>query len=312
MSGYFRLIGSLALLAAVTLSGSAAAYAADTPAAAIEDVDPPTPPHDWFDSGKLLATGGVSEIEGSAGGGLTPWALIAGYGTRDAIGANIHETYVSLPGFTLNTSGLAVGLFDRVELSYARQWFDTDKTGGKLGLGNNYTFHMDIYGAKVKLAGDAVYGQDRWLPQIALGAQYKVNDRRALLAAIGARDNEGADYYLSATKLLLAQSLLINATLRETKANQTGILGFGGKSDSYKLQAEGSAAYLISRKFAIGGEYRMKPDNLGFAREDDWADIFVAWFPTKNISVTAAYAALGEIALQDNQNGAYLSVQVGF
>jgi hypothetical protein len=30
-------------------------------------------------SGKLLLTAGVSNIEGSAGGGLTPWALIGGY-----------------------------------------------------------------------------------------------------------------------------------------------------------------------------------------------------------------------------------------
>ena len=37
-------------------------------------------------SNKLLLTGGVSNIEGSAGGGLTPWAVIGGYGTADEIG----------------------------------------------------------------------------------------------------------------------------------------------------------------------------------------------------------------------------------
>jgi hypothetical protein len=40
------------------------------------------------DMGKLLATGGVSQVEGAGGGGLTPWALITGYGTRDSYGAN--------------------------------------------------------------------------------------------------------------------------------------------------------------------------------------------------------------------------------
>jgi len=34
-------------------------------------------------SGKLLLTGGVSQIEGAAGGGLTPWAVIGGYGTGE-------------------------------------------------------------------------------------------------------------------------------------------------------------------------------------------------------------------------------------
>ena len=36
------------------------------------------------DMGKLTATGGVSQLEGAGGGGLTPWALITGYGTRDS------------------------------------------------------------------------------------------------------------------------------------------------------------------------------------------------------------------------------------
>ena len=42
---------------------------------------------------RLLATGGVMQIEGSAGGGLTPWALIAGYGTREEIGASAFYTH---------------------------------------------------------------------------------------------------------------------------------------------------------------------------------------------------------------------------
>ena len=37
---------------------------------------------DLFDGGKLLATGGVSQVEGAGGGGLANWALITGYGTR--------------------------------------------------------------------------------------------------------------------------------------------------------------------------------------------------------------------------------------
>lgn len=45
---------------------------------------------DFFESGKLLATGGVSQVEGAGGGGLSTWALITGYGTRDAVGGNVH------------------------------------------------------------------------------------------------------------------------------------------------------------------------------------------------------------------------------
>lgn len=266
-----------------------------------------------FDSGKLLATGGVSQVEGAGGGGLTPWALITSYGTEDGIGANAHATYIHLPDFTLRSAGVAVGLFDRFELSYARQAFDTGAAGARLGLGRGFTFHTNIYGAKIKLIGSGVYDQDLWLPQIAAGIQYKTVDRGAIVTALGGRDDDGVDYYVSATKILLERNLLLNATLRATKANQFGILGFGGdKHDNYRLAIEGSAAYLFSRRLAAGVEYRSKPDNLSFAREGDAYDVFVAYFVNKHLSATLAYVNLGPIALQGRQDGAYFSLQAGF
>jgi hypothetical protein len=111
----------------------------------------------------------------------------------------------------------------------------------------------------------------------------------------------------------LAESLLLNATLRATKANQFGLLGFGGDRDrDYSLQFEGSAALLLSRHLAIGAEIRTKPDNLGFAREGNAYDLFAAYFISKNLSATLAFVALGPIARQGDQNGVYLSLQTGF
>ena len=139
------------------------------------------------------------------------------------------------------------------------------------------------------------------------------NDRGNLVRALGAKSDHGTDFYLSATKLFLAQSLLVNATARATKANQFGLLGFGGdKKSSYSTEFEGSLAYLLRRDLAIGVEYRTKPDNLSFAHEDDAWDIFAAWFINKNLSATVAYVDLGDIALQTKQRGLYLSLQTGF
>ena len=263
--------------------------------------------------GKLIATAGLIQIEGTGGGGLAPWARITGYGTRDAVGANVHGTVVRVTNFTLSTLGAAVGLYDRVELSYARQFFDTGGTGRALGLGGGYQFNQDVFGAKLRLFGDAILDQDSWLPQVAVGLQYKVNNRTAVLRAVGARSDQGADFYLAATKLFLAQSLLLNATVRMTRANQTGILGFGGDlSNSYHPEFEGSAALLLSRNWAVGGEYRTKPDNLRFARESDWYDLFVTWLPAKWVSATLAYVDLGSIATRKHQEGVYASLQLGF
>ena len=89
------------------------------------------------------------------------------------------------------------------------------------------------------------------------------------------------------------------------------LLGFGGDAKSGRsLVVEVTAAVLLDRHWAIGYEYRQKPDNLAFAREDDWQDLFVAWFPSKHVSLVAAWADLGSIATLRDQTGWYLSLQV--
>lgn len=264
-------------------------------------------------SGRLLLTGGVSQIEGSAGGGLTPWAFIGGYGTKDEVGANAYYTNVIISDYKLESVGALVGLFDRIELSAARQIFDTQDVGAALGLGRSYKIKQNIFGIKIKLIGDGVLDQDSHLPQISIGAQYKKNRHGDIVRSLKATNDKGVDFYLTATKIFLDQSILINTTFRGTKANQLGILGFGGdKNDSYELQFEGSVAYLLTRQLALGSEIRTKPDNLSVAKEENWGDIFVAWAPNKNVSITAAYTLLGNIALEDNQTGYYTSLQIGF
>ena len=285
------------------LMGMALAAAMTAPAAADE----------LRNGTKLLLTGGVSTIEGSGGGGLSTWATTTGYGDDEGIGANLHGTLVTLPDFEFRTWGVAAAAFDRVEVSYARQSFDTRDAGAALGLGKGFTFNQDVVGVKVVVAGDAVYDQDRLLPQIAVGAQYKKNDRGAIIAAVGGEDDEGVDYYVAATKILLDRSLVLNGTVRMTKANQTGLLGFGGPNgDSYAPEFEGSVAWLASKRLAFGAEYRTKSGNLAFAREDDWMDVFAAWAINKNLSITAAYVDLGDIATFKDQRGFYISLQAGF
>jgi hypothetical protein len=262
---------------------------------------------------KLLLTGGVSQLEGAAGGGLTPWALIAGYGTRDQIGAQAFVTAVGVDDYRLHVVGAAIGVHDRLELSIARQTFDTRAVGAALGLGAGFEIDQDVFGAKLRLAGDAVLEQDRWLPQIALGLQHKRNHRGDLLAAIGATADSDTDVYLSATKLYLSHSLLANATLRYTRANQFGLLGFGGdRRRSRSLQFEGSLAALLRRELAVGIEWRDKPDNLGIAGEDAAWDAFLAWAPSKRWSLTLAFVDLGNIVIADDQRGWYASLQFAY
>jgi hypothetical protein len=275
--------------------------------------------------GKLLLTGGVSSIDGAAGGGLTPWAVTGSYATRGQVGATAFITAIQTQDYALVTHGAAVSWNERLELSLARQAFDAKDNLAPLGL-PGLKLKQDILGVKLRLLGDAVLDSDSWLPQIAVGLQHKRSDagelKPTLYGPLGAKDS-GTDVYVSATKLWLAQSLLVNATLRATRANQNGLLGFGGaQSDATKLQPELSLAWLLRKDVAVGAEFRAKPDHLnrsvlgaGALAEDDWFDLFVAWAPSKHFSLTAAYVDLGRIApaLQPRrQRGAYLSAQAAF
>jgi hypothetical protein len=274
--------------------------------------DEPERSYPLFDQGKLLATGGVSQVEGAGGGGLSTWAVIGGYGSADGLGVTTHETFVTARSFNLNSVGIEAGLYDRVELSYAHQSFDTRNTGQALGLGKGFTLQEDVYGAKVRLFGHLVYDQDSWLPQTSVGVQYKVNAQPDILHAVGAKDADGVDFYAAATKLVLSESVLVSGAVRFTKANQFGILGFGSAAhDSYQPEFEGSAAYLFSKRFAVGADFRTKPDNLGFAEQNAY-DLFAAYFISKHASLTLAYVDLGAIATRRDQDGAYLSLQLGF
>ncbi len=269
-----------------------------------------------FDSGKLILTNGITTIEGSGGGGLATWATISGMGTNRAFGVSAHVTGVELPDFRLDTHGIAIGIRDRVELAYARQNFNTRQVGAALGLGRGFQFNQDILSAKVRLAGDLVYGP-AWLPQVSIGVEHKRSLDAAIVRAVGARSSAGTDFTVSATKLFLGASVLANATVRVTKANQFGLLGFGGDkhgagSAGRSVQFEGSLAYMLSRRLVVGGEWRTRPDNLGIAREDDAKDLFAAWAVTRNVTVTAAYVDVGSVATFAGQRGGLLSLQVAY
>jgi hypothetical protein len=154
-----------------------------------------------------------------------------------------------------------------------------------------------------------VYGA---APQITAGLQYKRNTDPEVAYALGADDDSGVDYYLAASKVWLGaffgRTVTASLTLRYTEANQAGTLGFGG--GDAEIVGEGSLAVFLNRYWAAGIEYRQKPDALTSAREDDWKDVFIAWFPAKSISLAAAYADLGSIAGLKGQDGFFLSIQL--
>lgn len=261
---------------------------------------------------RLIGTGGVSQIEGASGGGLTPWATIGGYSADGAHSGTAFFSQVRTGDFQLDVVGGAWTFDNRVEISYARQQFDLGTLGSVLGMPGT-SIRQDVFGAKVRVAGDLLYGR---LPQFAIGLQYKRLRDPAVAALVGGQEDAGTDFYLAASRVTLAavggRNLLWSAAARATEANQLGLLGFGGDGGGYKLLFEGSVGVLLDRHTLVGVEYRQKPDNLSAAVEEDWASVYVAYLPSRSVSFTAAYADLGSLGGFSRQAGFYLSIQAAF
>lgn len=249
--------------------------------------------------GKILATPGVSQVEGAGGGGIVPWAQLAGYATEESISTSAACSRVTVKDFALNSCAIQANFYDKLELSYAKQSFRVNPL--KTDLKQN------IIGAKFKLFGDFVYSN---LPQVSIGIQSKKLQTSDIAFALGAKKDSGTDVYIAASKLHLGlingYNWLWNVTARHTKSNQLGLLGFGGADKKATIQFEVSTAILLNRNLALGVEFRQKPDNLSLG-ENHWKDIFMAWFPNKNVSLTLAYVDLGSIAAIEKQTGWYLS-----
>jgi hypothetical protein len=267
----------------------------------------------------------VTQVEGQAGGGIVPWALLSG-GKPTA-----SATWVDTGDYTLSSLAVQGTIANRVELSLAQITFDTGRhpkhdgyTGATLDPQGEWLLgkiDVNIFGAKVK-----VLDMTDTMPTVAVGFQYKqTNVTDTFLNAMGAEDS-GVDLYIAATKLIPVgkRKLLLNGTLRATKANQIGILGFGSKwDDSYSATLETSVGIFLNKQTVFGVEYRMKPDNIDPLKEHDWGDIFFAYFPTPNMAIVAAAAIFGDIAGAEHvsaggnnygldQRGLYLQIQANF
>lgn len=284
-------------------------------------------------TGKLLLTGGVSSVDGAAGGGLSPWALIGTQATEGETGGSAFASRAVTRDYGLTVAGAAFAWNNRLEVSLAQQDLRTGVTGRALGL-PGLRLRQNIVGVKLRVLGDAVLDSDRWRPQVAVGLlakELKDNGLSSTLTALGARQRD-TEAYVSATKLFLAQGLLVNTTLRLSRANQGGLLGHGGAfadlvdDRGYQLLPEVSVAWLLRRDLAVGAEWRRMPDRLRRAGEaaglgqglkgEDWKDVFIAWAPSRHFSLTAAWVDLGRVVPatteQRRQTGSYLSAQIAF
>jgi hypothetical protein len=262
-----------------------------------------------------------TEIEGQAGGGLTPWAILAPSAPL--------VSYTNLQTNDYQFQNIAIGgtLWKRLELSYSSQLLDAPTVGTALSLDER--INQSVLAGKYKLYDG---NPKNWEPAVAVGIQQKYAHGSILdaLKSGGAiSSTSGTDFYLAATKIfpIHGTNVVFNTTLRATKANQFGLLGFGGGTngnDSYRLVPEFSLGAFVAENVALGGEYRFVPNNISSSafgiREEGAQDLFIAFFPNPHYAITAAYVDLAQVgpsraavpAIGSTQDGLYLQFQANF
>lgn len=210
-------------------------------------------------------------------------------------------------GFGARLISTAIG-FASAESVTGCQRFDIGEVVPGVTLGQG------IAGLKRKLLGDAVFDQDRWWPQLAVGALCKdPRDFAGIPQALGARKGSATEFYLAASKLWLGaaagHNVLLDVTLRRTDANQYGLLGSGGANGA-KWRPEASLVAWLSDRVLMGAEYRGKRGGLATPEEGSARAVFIAWGPSRHLNLVLAYLDLGPIAFQSAQRGTCLPVTV--
>ncbi len=263
-------------------------------------------------SASFGAQAAITNIDGQAGGGLVPWALLSS-------GPTVAITNLQTQNLGVNSVAVHTSFANRVEISVAHN------TLNLTGLANSNASAVDNYGIKVKLndMGD--------LPQFAIGVVNKQASGSLLDSTVVPavkNSKSGTDVYVAASKVvnIAGTNVLLNGVIRASKANQLGVLGFGGGNAAgaktgYSYKPEVSAEVFASDNVIIGAEYRAQPSNGvvatdGVLHQNAAYDLNIVYVANKNLAFTAAYVNLGQVAPaiagSNRQAGMYLQAQVTF
>ncbi|MFA4916234.1 MAG: DUF3034 family protein [Syntrophales bacterium] len=208
--------------------------------------------------------------------------------------------YVNLHNVDINweSAGVAATLCKRLELSLGYERIDDDK---------DLSINKTSFGAKLLLLEENAFGKN-FIPAVSVGVIEKITSND-----IPGVDDNGADYYLVATKLItqFPRPILLSGGVISTRGWVTGVLGFDNDRDE---TAFGNIDILPTSNIAVGFEYKQGAKFSDFKNADYW-NAHIAWLPTKNLTLIAAYVDSGD---EDSTtkvgcgNGVVFSVQHAF
>ena len=281
-----------------------------------EDSRPPLPLHGIEGYGGIAATYSAYLANTATEGNI--------FGLPSVGGGMLGTTEGRVMGFTTFTETIG----DRLELGYGLDVLSLndlpDLIAAKTGMNmDDDAVFLHNFNARLALLKEGAFDQP-WIPAITIGAHYKYNDTvnsidsdlNGTLSAIGIEDNDGIDYTLYVTKMtnFLPRPLLLNFGVRNSDAAHIGLLGFTGERE---FLFEGNAVLFVTDRFAIGGEYRQKPDNYAaidglVASEDDWWSVVAAYVINDSLTMSGGYFNLGDVLDEENSNAFALKMKWEF
>lgn len=281
-----------------------------------EDSRPPLPLHG------IEGYGGIASTYSAY---LTNTATEGNIFGLPSVGAGVLGTTEGrIMGFTTFTETIG----DRLELGYGLDVLTLNDLPDLVtaGTGMNITddeVYLHNFNARLALLKEGDFNQP-WIPAVSIGAHYKYNDTiknidtdlNGTLTAIGIEDNDGIDYTVYVSKMInfLPRPLLLNFGVRNSEAAHIGLLGFTGERE---FLFEGNAVLFVTDRFAVGGEYRQKPDNYDsidglIANEDDWWSVVAAYVVNDSLTVSGGYFNLGDVLDEEASNAFALKLKWEF
>jgi hypothetical protein len=173
----------------------------------------------------------------------------------------------------------------------------------------NLDINKTDFGQKFLLLNENAF-ETNFIPAVSVGAIEKITSKDLSVPGL---DQNGVDFYLVATKLItqLPLPVLLSGGLLSTREWVTGVLGF---DHDRRQTGFANIDILPTANTAVGYEFKQGAKFSDFKNADYW-DAHIAWLPTKNLTLVAAYTDTGDknsstrVGLGD---GVVFSVQYAF
>ncbi len=162
-----------------------------------------------------------------------------------------------------HTVSFTVGLLDRAEIGYTRNFH---KAGSTPGLSPLWKDGFNILHSKVNLVREDP-SKHPWLPAISAGFVARLQDSNVSGAFVSpTKKYNNADFYLVATKTVMLKKIMPVMLTLGTKATNASLMGLSGNAPGYKARLFGSLVVGLKgparSKLAVATEFLQNPKEI--------------------------------------------------